>query len=117
MNQMESGLLWLNDRIGQSVNASIVFDIGDYSVTILEGEGILEHWSTRHPHGLGLGPRDDVAGWYCVGETRLDVTELGSAEVTTMFDELMVEFGNGVFLRVLTQEELPEDGEEEAEES
>ncbi len=102
-------MLWLNDRLGRSVNLSVVVERGDLDVTVVEGEGVLEHWMERGDARSLAIPRDDLAGWYRVGATRLDVTQLLDAKARSLDDGdgLEVELGDGVTLCIVEQEEPP----------
>ena len=87
-------LLWLNDRLGKSVHVEVQVERGDLSITVLEAEGVLEHWSERaSSHDLNV-PHEartrfvrqlrrvlsrqsvDLAGWYAIGDAHFDLSEL-----------------------------------------
>jgi hypothetical protein len=79
----DRALLWLNDRLGKSVHASVKLDKGDYSVTLLAAEGELQHWraDTRVSSAWRGHLRDDVAGLYDVGGASVDLTDIGGSEL------------------------------------
>jgi hypothetical protein len=107
---LDEALLWLNDRLGESVNVAVELDRGHVGAVVVEGEGTLEHWSEPvDPRTLAV-PRDDLVGWYRAGETRFDLTDLAQARIELFadLDALRIELADGVALRVLEQAELPE---------
>ncbi len=72
----DEALLWLNDRVGRSVHVSVTLESGGGG-SVLEGEGVLRHWSEVAGSDPALSvPRDDLAGWYAVGDVRFDLTDL-----------------------------------------
>jgi hypothetical protein len=102
----DEALLWLSDRLGKSVNVSVELDRGDVGTVVLEGEGTLEHWSEpidERARALVV-PRDDLVGWYRVGDTRFDLTEFAEAKGDA--DELVVLLSDSVRLRIVEQQEL-----------
>jgi hypothetical protein len=111
----DEALLWLNDRLGKIVYVSVELDRGDVGTIALEGEGILEHWSEPiDPRTLPM-PRDDLAGWYRAGDTRVNLTELEQAkgdedELVILLaedeDELVILLAEGVRLRIIEQREF-----------
>ena len=44
MMTREEALLWLNDRIGKTVNVSVVLEVGDHFEMLFTAEGDLHHW-------------------------------------------------------------------------
>jgi hypothetical protein len=103
----DEALLWLNDRLGKSVNISVELDHGDVGTSVVEGEGILDHWTGMDDAERALVvPRDDLAGWYRAGETRFDLTSLTLAEGDD--DELLFNLAEGLRLRIIEQVEYPE---------
>ena len=103
-------MLWLNDRLGRSVNPSVVVERGDLDVTVVvEGEGVLEHWTERSDARSLAVPRDDLAGAYRVGATDFDVTRLVDVQARLLDDgdrRFEVVLGDGVILRIIEQDDL-----------
>jgi hypothetical protein len=110
----EDGLAKLVLRLGSEVKAclemmsgvGVELDRGDVGTAVLEGEGILEHSSVPIDTRTQAVQRDDVAGWYRVGGTRVNLTEL--EQVKGDEDELVILLAEGVRLRIIEQAELPE---------
>jgi hypothetical protein len=108
----DEALLWLNDRIGKNVHVSVVLERGDSKITVVNGEGTLQHqhWRslTSYPERLAGLPRDDLAGWYVAGETRFDLTELEGAEITCDVDDdtILVRLSGDVVVEIIEQEDL-----------
>ena len=77
-------LLWLSDRCGREVEAELVLERGDLSVVVMTALGELRHWSEEDSERVVgakmLGPRDDVIGWYSIGDASIDVTDVKDHE-------------------------------------
>jgi hypothetical protein len=76
-------LLWLNDRRGKDVHVAVRVTSA-LPITLLEASGRLRYWQEDAPAGAWFGPRgerrDDLEGWYIVGESsRFDLTDLDNA--------------------------------------
>lgn len=111
-------LLWLNDRCGGRTNVEVTVDLelGGYSRTVAGAAGALQHW-TAQPDEAGLldeakslGPRDDLAGMYAVGDCGiLDVSELGDVQIEEDLDGAMkIELVPGFITLCVTEVELVE---------
>ena len=105
---LAEALLWLNDRLGKGVDVSVELELGDRRVTVLEGSGILQHWSEASDRRSFVNPRDDLAGWYRAGETLFDLTEVAHAQIRRGDDvgEIVIELSVGVTLRILELQEF-----------
>jgi hypothetical protein len=101
-------LLWLNDRLGKSVHVAVELERGDLTVSILEAEGDLQHWSERADSRSLSVPRDDLTGRYAVGDASFDLTNLGHLDAVLQGDELAIALSDDVTLSIVEQEELPE---------
>jgi hypothetical protein len=108
----DEALLWLNDRLGESVHVSVNAEKGDLEVTVLEAEGSLRHWREASPAGAaweGL-PRDDLIGSYEVEGAHFDLSDLEHLPVwerESIGPELEIELAENVYLRIIEQQELP----------
>jgi hypothetical protein len=101
----DEALLWLNDRCGHSADLTIEYDQGDATVALVTAAGKLCHWSSQAGEEVeaakNLGRRDDIAGWYKVGTTGFDISDLGEASYDTSMGELQIELvPSSVVLRV-----------------
>jgi hypothetical protein len=119
-------LLWLNDRLGKSVHVEVQVEQGDLSITVLEAEGVLEHWSERAgSHDLSI-PHEartrfvrqlrrvlsrqsvDLAGWYAIGDAHFDLSNLDHRDaIVEAHGGIDIPLGDDVTLRIVEQEELP----------
>jgi hypothetical protein len=110
MSGRDELLLWLNDRLGREIEVEIRVERGDLSVTLLQAMGELRHWSEAQvPAVFGalmLGPREDLLGWYTIGEgAGLDVTNIGDVRVDELASgELAVELREPEGVRLLLRE-------------
>jgi hypothetical protein len=103
-------LFWLNGLVGRSVDVSVVYDLGDYGASVLAAEGELHHWRQDAPQWAAV-PRDDMAGLYTVGRANVDLSDLGQLEFwflqrdedAAQFDEVEVELGENVTLRIVAE--------------
>jgi hypothetical protein len=109
LNHAET-LLWLNDRVGKSVHASVKLDKGDYSVTLLSVEGDLHHWRDDprfpNPAEAWMGhSRDDIMGLYSVGrDAQIDLTtDVLGAWARDDLDSLRVALAHDVYIEVIEQ--------------
>ncbi len=85
---LDDTLIWLNGRVGEFAQAAIMVEAGGFSCSVLEGEGILQHWRKAFSSAAdAVRPREDVAGWYRVGETSLDLTGLDSTATFWRHDD------------------------------
>ena len=74
---------------------------------MLQGEGVLRHWSEVAGSDPALSvPRDDLAGWYAVGDVRFDLTDLPGAMIRLGVDEdeIIVRLSGTVDLVITEQE-------------
>jgi len=106
----DEALLWLNDRLGTIVG--IVVEKGDLGIAVMELRGRLRHWRELHDSGDDE-PRDDVAGLYAVGDSRIDLTDLDHVRIWSydyggVVHRLRVQLGDdergGVFLNIIGQD-------------
>jgi hypothetical protein len=81
---LDEALLWLNDRVGQQARVYLDVDVGEFTAVVLayEGDGRIEHRVGAEPALSRLGPRDDIAGLYRVGDVGLDITNLAVSGIT-----------------------------------
>jgi hypothetical protein len=107
---LDDALLWLHDRLGRDVNASITIERGDLELGVLEVSGKLRHWSEgKWSRAVS---RDDVVGLYAVGENcALDLSDVQPLEIGTWPDDpshLVVRLDVNTTLDVVEQEDLPD---------
>lgn len=100
-----SALLWLNDHCGEVVSVSLGIDQGDYSVTPLLAEGKLEHWRQSGTFAAAaslLDSREDLIGFYMVGGTALDLSDLpaGTTVRPSDPDGIVIDFDNGATMTI-----------------
>jgi hypothetical protein len=105
----EDVLLWLNDHANTAVTVETRIRKGDLDATVVSAAGVLRHWRTAYEHvseTAGLG-RDDIMGWYAVGEdAHIDLTDVDPAFATISdLGDLVVELSPGVFLTVVVADE------------
>lgn len=92
----DGALMWLNERLGRVVTATVAVELGGYSASLLEASGPLRHWrdadeeASQASNEAGL-LREDIAGRYYVGNSAdaaaLDLSDLPD-EVTIYQREL-----------------------------
>jgi hypothetical protein len=117
----DEALLWLNDRSGRDVHVAVSASAGDdFGPMVMWAAGALRHQSNS---GLELRlpayrvARDDLAGWYRVGDAHVDLTDLGDRyEIRDLGDELHVSLlrrgggsENHVWLSITVQAESREE--------
>jgi hypothetical protein len=87
-------LLWLNEHVGQEFRVELLFTRGRERKTfaVLTGDGILRDWSE---------------GWYAVGETHFDPTDLDGSIRRRTDDELILELADGAYLHLMRQGASP----------
>jgi hypothetical protein len=100
---LESALLWLNDRLGKNVHASVTVDLGSHSMSVLAAEGVLRHVGAT---GAQTHPRDDIMGMYTIGgqTTLVDLTGLEHFRPIAIHDDLQwlkVELAEDVSLEIV----------------
>jgi hypothetical protein len=116
---IDDALLWLNDRLGKSVAASVELERGDLDLAVLYADGELHHWSEtqKPPEHIGevaIGDlvRADNLGRYYVGAAVLDLTTVRPLEVFAWPSDpghLTVRLDENTRLDLVEQEEeLPE---------
>jgi len=126
-------LLWLHDHIGEVTTATVDFDAGDMSHAVASYQGPLAHWSDadreRWAHAgedeepaVLSRPRDDLAGWYRIGDATVDLSGLEDAAVAFRhragktgpgdggFEELAVALDSRVTLRLTVSSQELESG-------
>jgi hypothetical protein len=100
-------LVWLNDRVDQSVHVWVELEHDGYGAIVLEAEGRLRHWreSDADAEVWANRPRPDVIGRYGVGEARVDLTDLDHCDARARDDLRGVEISlsANVTLRIVGQ--------------
>lgn len=102
----DEAVAWLNDRLDQPFHVSIELEQGDYSVSLLEAEGTLR-WRQHEPERLAGHSREDLIGYYAVGESaHFDLSDLEHCTfaVNEPLDSLDVVVGETLTLRITEQE-------------
>lgn len=89
----DEALLWLNDRLGQTVVLDVSIHRGDHWIVALYGRGTL----VGRPLG---GGRDSLVGWYSVGGTGFDVTDEPTRIRLHGGVALNIDLGEGVRLSI-----------------
>lgn len=107
----EEALLWLNDRLGKSVHASLEVEKGDVSVSLLAVQGELRHWRDDYPgHAWDTHPREEITGLYSVGGENgsIDLTDVARRSFWMRPDgeSLDVELAEDVWLEIVEQREI-----------
>jgi hypothetical protein len=101
--------MWLNDRLGHEVSASLVVNLDGYVGTLLDVHGVLKHWRQIDESEIVGPPSHEARGMYAVGESvvldlsKLPTGALGRVGVyaRTGASELEIQLTDDVALSVL----------------
>jgi hypothetical protein len=114
----DQALLWLNDRVGQSLSADVRVDCGDYSVSVLSVVGELSHWTADSDMPLvghvEATVREQLVGLYQVGGGHFDLSDErlpGEFAIRGDPDELVVSFGDTELLFTHPTKRIPKRGD------
>lgn len=112
----DEALMWLNDRLGEPFSAEVT--VAAYGWAVVTAEGELTHWRATVVEDDDGSHEDDLAGLYSVGPPPsstpapptgcppfgavIDLTEMPEwLGATSDGDELVIELGGGVWLRLV----------------
>jgi hypothetical protein len=76
----EEALLWLNDRLGQTVEIDLRVDFDGDSLSAMSALGVLGHWTSDGPlpaGETGAALRESLIGLYEIGASHFDLSEGG----------------------------------------
>lgn len=100
-------LLWLNDRLGNSVTVSVEIERSDLNVSVVEVAGELSHRTETSVQYLRRSDHlHELHGHYVIGEGFLDLGDVHPLEVKTEADHLRVRLDEHISLEIRVQEEL-----------